>query len=293
MPAMLKNRRVLWIDNDVQYVHVFAEALQDEGYEILTAETITDAKKTLKSTDVDLVLVDIMIPVVSAEEEEEYSPLDTEGGFQTGLLLGRWINKNYPQLPVVGVTVRLDSTIRDRFMRFGTGFLRKSELIDPSALLQYVDKFLSGSAAPRKLRMFIVHGHDDAAKYELKNFLQNSLNLGEPIILHERPSLGRTVIEKFEDEAAKVDVVFVLLTPDDTVVNSSTPDTVKRRARQNVILELGYFLAKLERKKGRVLLLYRGELELPSDISGLIYIDISNGIESASEFIRRELADLF
>ena len=84
-------------------------------------------------------------------------------------------------------------------------------------------------------------------------------------------------------------MVFVLLTPDDKTAPSTASDDVKRRARQNVIFELGYFFAKLQRAGSRVILLTRGEVELPSDISGILYIDISRGIEAAGEVLRAEL----
>jgi len=42
-----------------------------------------------------------------------------------------------------------------------------------------------------------------------------------------------------------------------------------------VILELGYFLGRLGRD--RVCALHRGELELPSDYMGVIYIPFDNG----------------
>ncbi len=69
-------------------------------------------------------------------------------------------------------------------------------------------------------------------------------------------------------------------------------DDEKHRARQNVILELGYFLGVLGRETGRVVLLYKGPLDVPSDLSGVVYIDISNGIEAAGEKIRKELKDV-
>ncbi len=138
-------------------------------------------------------------------------------------------------------------------------------------------------------RPFIVHGHDEATKLALKNYLQNVLMLGEPVILHEQPNGGRTIIEKFEDYAGMASMVFVLLTPDDLGADSEAPNDTKRRARQNVIFELGYFLGTLGRESGRVCLLYKRPLELPSDIAGLIYIDITNGIEAAGELIRREV----
>jgi predicted nucleotide-binding protein len=137
-------------------------------------------------------------------------------------------------------------------------------------------------------RLFIVHGHDEATKWEVKNFLQNRLHLPEPVVLHEQANRGRTIIEKFEEHAEGVDGAVVLLTPDDHWRSEGSDDEL-RRARQNVIFELGYFFGRFERRSGRVLLLYKGLLDLPSDIAGIIYIDISNGVEAAGEHIRREL----
>ncbi len=83
----------------------------------------------------------------------------------------------------------------------------------------------------------------------------------------------------------------MLLTPDDKVSLKGASDIVKRRSRQNVIFELGFFYAKLQRKTGRILLLHKGMIELPSDISGVVYVDISHGISAAGEDIRREVRD--
>lgn len=141
-----------------------------------------------------------------------------------------------------------------------------------------------------EIKCFIVHGHDETAKLQLKNYLQNILRLPEPIILHEQPSLGRTIIEKFEAYAVQANLVFVLLTPDDRMSTNEQSDQEKRRARQNVIFEMGYFLGQLGRSSGRVLLLHKGNIDIPSDIAGIIYIDISHGIEAAGENIRRELS---
>ena len=138
---------------------------------------------------------------------------------------------------------------------------------------------------------FIVHGHDEAALLELKNYIQNTLGWREPIVLREQPSSGKTLIEKFEEHAHRVDCVFVLLTPDDKVVASNSNDE-KRRSRQNVVFELGFFCGALERRSGRILLLHRGPQELPSDIAGVVWIDISKGIAAAGESIRKEVAVL-
>jgi predicted nucleotide-binding protein len=52
---------------------------------------------------------------------------------------------------------------------------------------------------------------------------------------------------------------------------------LRSRARQNVVLELGYFLGRLGRT--HVCALKRGELEIPSDFEGVVYVnfDISDG----------------
>lgn len=143
--------------------------------------------------------------------------------------------------------------------------------------------------AKKEIRTFIVHGHAEKLKWELKNYLWSTLGLPEPIILHEQPNLGRTIMEKFETYAGKVSLVFVLLTPDDVGSSADSPNELKHRARQNVIFEMGYFLGMLKRLNGKVIFLHQGPLELPSDLSGIIYIDISEGIKAAGEDIRREL----
>ena len=92
--------------------------------------------------------------------------------------------------------------------------------------------------------IFVVHGRDDGAKETVARFL-TKLGL-QPVILHEQPNQGRTIIEKFE-QFAQVGFAVVLLTPDDLCSHSGQPDRARPRARQNVILELGFFLGKLGR----------------------------------------------
>jgi len=121
-------------------------------------------------------------------------------------------------------------------------------------------------------KVFIVHGHDDGAKESVARFLER-LKL-EPIVLHEQPSSGRTVIEKFE-VYADVGFAVVLLTPDDVGASASEAaetGALKPRARQNVILELGYFVGRLSRR--RVCALYKKGVEMPSDYEGVVYVEL-------------------
>lgn len=118
---------------------------------------------------------------------------------------------------------------------------------------------------PMSNKVFIVHGHDGEARETVARFLGN---IGfEPIILHEQANKGRTIIEKVE---ANADVGFavVLLTPDD--LGRAKGDTeLEPRARQNVLLELGYFMARLGRDK--VCALRKGEVSIPSDFAGVVW----------------------
>jgi len=121
-------------------------------------------------------------------------------------------------------------------------------------------------------KVFVVHGHDEAAKEAAARFLEK-LDL-EAIILHEQASGGRTIIEKFEKYSDDVGFAVVLLTPDDFGNSQEAPDAKQPRARQNVVLELGYFLGRLTRN--RVCALYKGHVELPSDIQGVVYVEMDN-----------------
>ena len=90
----------------------------------------------------------------------------------------------------------------------------------------------------------------------------------EPIILHEKPNAGRTVIEKFSDYA-DVQFAVVLLTADDLGKPHDSHQEAQLRARQNVILELGYFLGKLGR--ARVCALYESGVELRATIKRVLF----------------------
>jgi len=140
--------------------------------------------------------------------------------------------------------------------------------------------------------VFVVHGHDIQSLNELKNMLiEFGLN---PIVLHEQPSGSRTIVEKLE-KYSDVGYAFVILTPDDLAL----PDTLpiipplppelpfKQRARQNVVLEFGYFIGLLGRD--RVCCLYKGNVELPSDMHGIVYIPFKESLNEARDKIIEEL----
>lgn len=116
-------------------------------------------------------------------------------------------------------------------------------------------------------KVFVVHGHDTAVRESVARLLEK-LEL-EVVILHEQPNRGQTVIEKLERHS-DVSFAVIILTPDDVGASAMDDKALKKRARQNVILELGHFMGKLGRS--RVCALYVEGVELPSDFHGVLYV---------------------
>jgi predicted nucleotide-binding protein len=181
-----------------------------------------------------------------------------------------------------------DSTPDSAFDRAKMGGVR-----DAVGMLQaFVEDLEEGAEAgtrpgqPGGDQVFVVHGRDEGVREQVARLLER-LEL-EAIILHEKPDRGRTVIEKFEQHALRVGYAVVLLTPDDFARgpdDSSWPEE-PNRARQNVILELSYFMGSLGRS--RTAALYAIGTELPSDIHGLLSIPLD---ESWQLKLAKEMRD--
>jgi predicted nucleotide-binding protein len=119
-------------------------------------------------------------------------------------------------------------------------------------------------------KVFIVHGRDDAMRLAVQGFL-HQVGLDD-VVLSEALNHGRTIIEKFDEEARACGYAIVLCSPDDVgglKAAGKTAPPLAARARQNVILELGYFVALLNRR--HVFVLMAGSVEMPSDFSGVVY----------------------
>jgi predicted nucleotide-binding protein len=120
-------------------------------------------------------------------------------------------------------------------------------------------------------RVFVVHGRDDAPKFEVARFLEQ---VGiDALLLSEQPNSGRTLVEKLVHYSGQVGFAVVILTPDDIGALADQRDSLTPRARQNVIFEMGYFIGLIGR--GRVCALLTSDLQRPSDIDGVVYVEMS------------------
>jgi predicted nucleotide-binding protein len=118
-------------------------------------------------------------------------------------------------------------------------------------------------------KVFIVHGHDVAVKLTVARTLEK-LGL-EAVILHEQPNGGKTIIEKLENNANEIGFAVILLTADDE--GKALGETnLNKRARQNVVFEMGLFMGILGRD--RVMLLLEDGVEKPGDLDGIVYTSI-------------------
>lgn len=143
----------------------------------------------------------------------------------------------------------------------------------------YVPKDATVRSAPSETAVgdsiFIVHGRDEAWKQAVARFVEKLVAGAPVVILHEQPNDGsKTIIEKLEAYAGRAGFAIILLTGDDEGRIKGDAEW-SLRARQNVVLELGMFMGRLGRP--RVAVLYQTGVELPSDISGVLYTELDAG----------------
>ncbi len=131
--------------------------------------------------------------------------------------------------------------------------------------------------------VFIVHGHDETNKLRLEKLLRERWDL-EPIVLSYEAGKGRTLIEKFEQEAQRATYALVLITPDDLI---EVEDARYTQARPNVIFELGWFYGRLGRPK--VCILFKKGTKIHSDLDGITRIEFNEYVEEKIIELEKEL----
>jgi hypothetical protein len=133
-------------------------------------------------------------------------------------------------------------------------------------------------------RVFVIHGHSEAKRRELKDLLKYEFSLDPIVLIDESDQGSSTLIEKFERYAPSCAYAIALITPDDLIEKDGE---AYLQARPNVLLELGWFIAHLGRKG--VLLLVQGDSKLPSDLSGIVTKRFNNNVSEIALSIKREL----
>jgi predicted nucleotide-binding protein len=197
-------------------------------------------------------------------------------GYKLNSNVGKYFVRFDNEQDLEYLNVSRDSVMRNLWFLEKQGYLENSSIpgnrVLTAKLIEEMES--SGTEHPKpgtrktmdnSRDVFVVHGHDLGMQQTVARFLEK-LKL-KPIILNEQASRNRTIIEKFEAYSS-VRFAVVLLSPDD--VGAAKGQEPKPRARQNVILELGYFLGALGREN--VCALHKGDVELPSDLHGVIWV---------------------
>lgn len=141
--------------------------------------------------------------------------------------------------------------------------------------------------SPAEKSIFIVHGHDDTAKTFVHHFL-NQLTGQDAAILHEQGNSGQSLIEKLEKAAAKASFAVIILTADDLGKAKDDKD-LEPRGRQNVVFEMGYFMAHLGRDN--VAILQATDVTEPGDVRGMLYIPFNSFTNDWKGKLAGELED--
>lgn len=184
---------------------------------------------------------------------------------EDSILLSYSLHKNiahYNQSRFIGILYKLygqnDNNISvSKFKnRFFSSLEKATEQIIEAAHIQ-----MTSTSSNNSDTVFIIHGHDHDLLAKVQLFLERGKVKNK--VLHEQPDQGRTIIEKLINETEDASFAIALFTPDDLT------DGKQFRARQNVILEVGYFLGKLGRSKVRMIV--KEDIEIPSDLTGILY----------------------
>lgn len=160
---------------------------------------------------------------------------------------------------------------------------------DPTITPKVVSEIAEGIRAPprastQKSRppqsIFLVHGHDTVAVSEVETFLRE--RGVEPVILSKIGGTAQSLLQKFFTTAADARFAIAILSADDLGASRIQYDAegvrdraLQFRARQNVILELGYFYGRLGWENVFVLLRAPDRVfpnfEKPSDLEGAVF----------------------
>jgi len=139
------SEKVLWLDNDRAYLLPFVEELEDQGFSVSVVETAAEAEERLNAEQFDYVIIDIMVPTKTEEEEAIYTREATNRGYRTGVVFWRRVGKQLLEqnVGVLIFTVRLDRNIREELASEGLprqNFATKYQLSDTAA---FVDRLRS------------------------------------------------------------------------------------------------------------------------------------------------------
>lgn len=268
--------KVLLVDNNRKDLRHWAKEIRAADYEVQEASSDAAARRFLVQGGFDLAVIDLHLQKGGSERAQEEGLEDDDSGLR--------IAEDFrSSLPIIILTGEPTEELRHRALRGQ----RKSPAFDFIEKWKGAPALLAAMHEAIRPKIFISHGHDDTLTAMVARFLEDEG--AKPILLEQQPRAGHMILDAFERHS-NVAFAIVLATPDDEG-RLRGEDSLKPRARQNVIFELGFFFAKLGRN--RVLVLYKPEgepIEWPSNFHGVLYREMEWGGEWREELKRDLLA---
>jgi len=133
-------------------------------------------------------------------------------------------------------------------------------------------------------RVFITHGRSNDWRV-VQPFIEKDVEL-LTIELAQEANLGRTLIEKLIENAARCDSAVIVMTGDDVAGEDEA------RVRENVMHEIGFFQGRYGRNF--VILLHEDGVNIPTNLAGVAYVPFPKGsIEAALHVLQRELKAIY
>ncbi len=240
---------IILIDNHKYFLESRKFLLQNDGFTVFPASNQDEAKDIARKYVISAAIIDVRLEDNDDERDE------------SGLRLARELDPSIPKIMLTQYPAI--SGVREALRPSPEGpiaedYISKND--DYDELLRAVRKAL-------RRKVFISHGHDDVAKKDVTRFVE-ALNF-RPVVLSDLSQPGHTVIELLE-ACSNVGYAIIVLSPDDVGGRQDTTQELQSRARQNVIFEMGYFVAKLGRQN--VFVLHKGGVEMPSNYKGVRHI---------------------
>jgi predicted nucleotide-binding protein len=249
--------KILFAENNAGQLAFWAGELRGAGYDVVPADNPRDARSQLLRKDVEFDLVILDIKLENDDDPRDYSGLElaTEIPGVPKIILSFARTAPAADLPqLLSPRAQQLSIVNVLWKNCGTATLLRA---------------VRNAIRPR---IFIVHGHDTAL-VDLVRTTISGYGLRPIVLAQQSDGLGVSILRHLEQHAALVEAAVVLLTGDDVgAQRGKRRSGLKPRARQNVVLELGFFLAKLG--ASNVIPLYQDGVELPSDYGGIIWEEL-------------------
>lgn len=142
---MAKN--ILWLDNDPAFIAPYVTLLANEGYDVTVVTSLSEAENVLTTNRYDLLILDMMVPTKTDEEERVYDPGLTDAGLKSGVL---FYQRMKARLDATGtavfvLTIGLNSRAVEDFVEAGlprAHFGSKMNLREASVLLAAIKPIL-------------------------------------------------------------------------------------------------------------------------------------------------------